>query len=152
MNDEAPKKQTSPKLKRVDGPPKPPTRVTLDLDELGGPPPQDHPLVEMMTALSNARQTWFELTVLNGGGRQLKRESLELSLDRNVVLLGRVIPKLDREFVEMATRTLRDIRDYRRRFPRTDASNQEQAEQADEPTVMSGLLSALRSITTDEHG
>src|SRR6266508_923128 len=31
MSDEAPKKQTSPKLKRVDGPPKPPTRVTLDL-------------------------------------------------------------------------------------------------------------------------
>ena len=130
MSDEAPKKQTSPKLKRVDGPPQPPTRVTLDLDELGGPPPEDHPLVEMMTALSSARQTWFELTVLNGGGRQLKRESLELSLDRNVVLLGRVFPKLDGEFVQMATHTLRDIRDYRRRFPRTDASNQEQAEQA----------------------
>src|SRR5207247_9066405 len=43
MSDEAPKKQTSPKLKRVDGPPKPPTRVTLDLNELGGPPPEDHP-------------------------------------------------------------------------------------------------------------
>jgi len=101
----------------------------LDLDELGGPPPEDHPLVEMMTALSNARQTWFELTVLNGGGRRLKRESLELSLDRNVVLLNRV-PKLDGKFLEMVTRTLRDIRDYRRRFPRTDASNLEQAEQA----------------------
>jgi hypothetical protein len=130
MNGDAPKKQTSPQLKRVDGPPKPPTKVTLDLDELGGPPPEDHPLAEMATALTNAQQTWFELTVLNGGGRRLKRESLELSLDRNVVLLSRVVPKLDGKFLEMVTRTLRDIRDYRRRFPRTDASNLEQAEQA----------------------
>ena len=128
---DAPKKQTKPQLQRIDGPPKPPTKITLDLDELGGPPPEDHPLVEMVTALTNAQQTWFELTVLNGGGRRLKRESLELSLDRNVVLLGRAIPKLDGKFLEMVTHTLHDIRDYRRRFPRTDASNLEQAQQAE---------------------
>jgi hypothetical protein len=130
MSDAAPKRQTRPQIKRIDGPPKPPTKVTLDVDELGGPPPEDPPLVEMVTALTHVQQTWFELTVLNGGGRRLKRESLELSLDRNVVLLSRVIPKLQEEFLEMVTRTLRDIRDYRLRHPRSDASNPEQAEQA----------------------
>ena len=130
MSDSASKKRTKPELKRVDGPPKPPTRVTLDLDELGGSPPEDHPLVEMLTALSHARETWLKLFMLHGGGRALKRESLELSLDRNIVLLGRVMPKLEEEFLEMVRRTLRDIRGYRRDFPRTEASNHEQAEQA----------------------
>ena len=130
MSGDTPKKQTKPQSKRIDGPPKPPTKVTLDLDELGGPPPEDSPLVEMLTALGHARETWYKLFILNGGGRLLKRESLELSLDRNVVLLGRVMPKLDRRFVETVASLLRDIRDYRRDFPRTDASNQEQAEQA----------------------
>src|SRR5439155_4612647 len=101
MSDAAPKKQTKPQTKRIGGPPKPPKKVTLDLDELGGPPPEDHPLAEMATALTNAQQRWFELTVLNGGGRRLKRESLELSLDRNVVLLSRVVPQLDGKFLEM---------------------------------------------------
>ena len=131
MSNPKPKPQSKPQLKRIDGPPKPPTKVTLDLmDESGGTPPEDHPLVEMATALTNAQRTWFELTVLNGGGRRLKRESLELSLDRNVVLLSRVVPKLQGKFLEMVTRTLRDIRDYRLRHPRSDASNPEQAEQA----------------------
>ena len=68
--------------------------------------------------------------MLHGGGRPLKRESLELSLDRNVVLLGGVIPKLEGEVLQYVIRVLRDIRDYRREFPRTNASNQKQAEQA----------------------
>src|SRR5438105_3099365 len=130
MSDGAQKKQTKPQTKGIDGPPKPPTNVTLDLDELGGQPPKDHPLVEMVTALTHAQTTWCELLILNGGGRRLKREALELSLDRNIVLLGKVMPKLEGKFLEMARRTLRDIRDYRRDFPRTEASNQEQAEHA----------------------
>ena len=130
MKDSAPKKQTKPELKRVDGPPKPPTRVTLDLGELGGPPPEDPPLVEMQTALTHARETWHTLFMLHGGGRPLKRESLELSLDRNIVILGKVMPKLNEKDLERVRRMLRHIRSYRRDFPRTDASNQEQAEQA----------------------
>ena len=131
MSDDAPKKQTKPQMKRVDGPPKPPTKVKLGLDELGGPPPEDPPLVEMLIALSHATQTWLKLFMLHGGGRPLKRESLELSLDRNIVLLGRAMSKLEEEkYLEMARRTLREIRSYRRDFPRTNASNQEQAEQA----------------------
>jgi hypothetical protein len=60
----------------------------------------------------------------------LKQESLELSLDRNIVLLSKIIPKLEGEFLEMMTRTLHDVREYRLRHPRSDASNPEQAEQA----------------------
>jgi hypothetical protein len=130
MDDAAPKKQTSPKLKRVDGPPKPPTRVTLDLGELGGPPPEDDPLHELIIVLGNAMETWGKLTLLHGGGAPLRRESLELSLDRNIVLLGRLIPKLDGEILNLVIRRLDWFRDYRRQFPRTDASNQEQAQQA----------------------
>lgn len=134
MNDGAPKKQTKPEMKRIDGPPKPPTRVTLGLDELGGPPRENHPFIEMATALTHAQTTWCELLVLNGGGRQLKRESLELSLDRNIILLSKAFPKLEEKqqnkFQKIVTDTLRNIRDYRLQHPRTDASNPEQAEQA----------------------
>ena len=67
---------------------------------------------------------------LNGGGRRLKRESLELSLDRNVILLSRVVNKIEAKDREMVADVLRHIRDYRLRHPRTDASNEEQAQQA----------------------
>ena len=130
MSDAAPKKQTKPKMKRVDGPPKPPTKVTLDLDELGGSPPEDAPLAQMLTALGHAGETWHKLFVLHGGGRPLKRESLELSLDRNIVLLGKLIPKVEPRYLRSVAQTFRLIRNYRRDYPRTNASNQEQAEQA----------------------
>src|SRR2546427_618528 len=55
------------------------------------PPHEDSPIVEMVTALTDARTPWFELRVLNGGGRRLKRESLKLSLDRNVKALGQAL-------------------------------------------------------------
>jgi hypothetical protein len=118
MSDHASKKETKPQPKRIDGPPKPPTRVAVGADQLGGPPPEDHPVVEMATALTNAQSTWFELMKLNGGGRRLKRESLELSLDRNVILLSRVITKIEARDRKMVTETLRFIRDYRLRHPR----------------------------------
>ena len=128
MRDPRPKKHTKPQLKRTEGPPKPPTKVALGLDELG-PLPEGHPL-ENLVALPHAHSTYFELMMLHGGGRRLKRESLELSLDRNIVLLGQVIPRLEGKLFEIVTRVLRDIREYRREFPRVDASNQEQADQA----------------------
>jgi len=131
MSDAAPKKQTKPQMKRVDGPPKPPTRVTLGLDEFGGQPPGDTPFVEMATAVTNAQVTWSELLSLNGGGGRSKRESLELSLDRNIVLLGKVFQKLEKkEDQKIVTETLCNIREYRLRHPRTDASDREQAERA----------------------
>lgn len=117
-------------MKRVDGPPKPPTRVTLGLDQLGGQPHENSPSMEMATAVINAASTWSKLLTLDGGGRWLKRESLELSLDRNIVLLGKVFPTLKKKDQKIVTETLCNIREYRLLHPRTAASNQEQAEQA----------------------
>ena len=125
-----PKKETKSQPKRIDGPPKPPTKVAVGLDQLGGPLPEDHPFVEMANAYTNAHSTWFELMQLNGGGRRLKRESLELSLDRNVILLNRVTMKLEAKDRKMVINMLRHIRDYRLCHPRTDASNEDQARQA----------------------
>lgn len=86
--------------------------------------------MEMVWAVTHATTTWSELLSLNGGGRYEKRERLELSLDRNVILMAKVAPKMQGEDLQIIRRTLRDIRDYRRRFPRMDASNREQADQA----------------------
>jgi hypothetical protein len=128
---DAPKPESKPQPKRIDGPPKPPTRVTLDLmDESGKLLRQESPFLEMVTALTHAQTTCHALMRLNGGGRPLTRESLELSLDKNVVLLSRVLPKLEGEDVEMVKGVLREICDYRLRHPRTDASNREQAQEA----------------------
>jgi hypothetical protein len=104
--------------------------VTVGLDELGGQPPGDTPFMEMATVVTNAQVTWSELLSLNGGGRRLKRESLELSLDRNIVLLGKVFPKLEKKDQKIVTETLCSIREYRLRHPRTDVSDREQAKQA----------------------
>jgi len=96
----------------------------------GDLPPDDSLTLQMMMAVTNATVTYGELLILNGGGRYEKRERLELSLDRNVILLGKLAPKMQGEDLQIIHRTLRDIRGHRQRFPRKDASNQEQAEQA----------------------
>ena len=122
--------KTKPVLKRVDGPPKPPTKTTLDLMSEGEPPRDDGPMTEMVTTVTNATTTCAELLILNGGGRYEKRERLELSLDRNVILLAKLVPKMQGEDLQIVQRTLRDIRNYRRRLPRTETSNREQAQEA----------------------
>jgi hypothetical protein len=103
----------------------------LDLmDESNEPPHDDSPTVQMVTAVTNATVTYGELLILNGGGRREKREGLELSLDRNVILLGKLLPCLRAEDLEMVTSVLRDIHAYRLHHPRSDPSNREQAEEA----------------------
>lgn len=131
MNDQ-PTPESKPILKRIDGPPKLPTKTTLDLMDGDEPPPEDNPDLEIVTAITNATKTYGELLILNGGGRYEKRERLELSLDRNVILLGKFMPKTqDAEAIlQIARDTVRSIRDYRLHFPRKDASNREQAIQA----------------------
>ncbi len=96
----------------------------------GEEPRGDNLTVQMATTVTNAIVTYSELLTLNGGGRYEKRERLELSLDRNIILLGRLVPRMRGENLQTVQQTLRDIRDYRRRLPRADASNQEQATQA----------------------
>ena len=127
MSDAAPKKETKPQPKRIDGPPKPPTRVTVGSDQLGGFPPEGHDFVAM--ELAHAQSTLFELMKLKNGARRLKRESLELSLDRSVILLSGVITKIEAKDRKMVTDMLGHIRDYRLRHRWTNGLNPEQAKQ-----------------------
>lgn len=106
------------------------SKTTQDLMDDGEFPRKDSLTTEMVFTVTNASDTYCKLLILNGGGRYEKRESLELSLDRNILLLNRLLSKLHGEDLAIVQRTLRDIRDYRRRLPRTNASNQEQAVQA----------------------
>ena len=105
-------------------------RTTQDLMDDGEPPREDDLTMQMVTVVTNATVTYGELLILNGGGRYEKREGLELSLDRNVILLAKLVPKMQGEDLQIVQSTLRDIRRYRQRIPRTEASNREQAEQA----------------------
>src|SRR5262245_27236350 len=108
MSDSEPRPKSKPVLKRIDGPPKPPMKTTLDLMSEGDPPRGDSPTMEMVTTVTNATATYSELLILNGGGRYEKREGLELSLDRNVILLSRLVPKMQGEDLQIVHQTLRD--------------------------------------------
>jgi hypothetical protein len=130
MSNLPPDPESKPQRKRIYGPPNPPIKTATGLEFDGDPPPEDNPLVEMLTACSNARDSLWKLILLYGGGRPAKRESLELSVDRNVILLSRAIPKAPPELRRLGTNVLQEIKDYRRETPRKDASNAEQAEQA----------------------
>jgi hypothetical protein len=130
MSNIEPRPQSKPVLKRIEGPPKPPVKTTLDSMSDGEPPHEDSPTIEMVTAVTNAMTTHYQLLILNGGGRYEKRERLELSLDRNIILLSKLVPKMQGEDLQIIQNTLRDICGYRQRLPRRDASNREQAEQA----------------------
>lgn len=79
--------------------------------------------------------TWSELLVLNGRGPDVKREELETSLDRSILAL-RKIARLKKTIKKSEFKTVMDtlkcIRDYRLRFPRSSAANHEVAERAQE--------------------
>jgi hypothetical protein len=85
---------------------------------------------EFETAVADARATYRQLRVFNRGGIARNREPLESSLDRSVILLSKFMVKTHGENLQIVSQAFRDIRDYRRLFPRTAASNQDQAEEA----------------------
>src|SRR5437763_1649226 len=105
MCDSEPRPQSKPVLKRIGGPPKLPTKTTLDLLSEGEPQREDSPTMDMVWAVANATATWGELLSLNGGGRYEKRERLELSLDRNVILMAKAAPKMQGEDLQIIRRT-----------------------------------------------
>jgi hypothetical protein len=63
----------------------------------------------------------------SGCGLPRIRESLESNLDEDVLLLDRDIGQLSSDVQKAAMDCLFLIRDYRRRKPRTDASDSRQA-------------------------
>lgn len=85
---------------------------------------------EMDAAIGSARAAYSQLRILNSGGIAGDREPLESALDRSVVMLSKLLPNTEGAYLENISRALREIRDYRRLFPRNAASDREQAEQA----------------------
>jgi len=116
------------------GPPRPPRKTARGLqDEPGQPASEGDSKMEMRMALTNAQMTWSELLVLNGGGRPVKREELETSLDRSILALSKLVSrvkKAKKADLKIVRDTLRSIRDYRLRFPPSNATNHELSEQA----------------------
>src|SRR6266568_4694534 len=83
----APKTQAAPR----GGPPKPPKKTARGLqDEPEEPANEGASKLEMSMVVTNAQMTWSELLVLNGGGRPMKREELETSLDRSILALSKL--------------------------------------------------------------
>ena len=123
--------QPIPQPKWSGGPPKPPKKTARGLqDGSREPPHEDSHTLEMVIVVTNAETTLNQLKILNGGGRPSKRESLEMSLDRNILLLSRLPSSLEKEDRAIVAGILQRIRDYRRLFPRYSPKNQEQADQA----------------------
>jgi hypothetical protein len=116
------------------GPPGPPKKTARGLqDEPGEPANEGASNLEMGMVVTNAQMIWAELLVLNGGGRPMKREELETSLDRSILALNRLsggLKKPKKRDLKTVTDTLRCILDYRLRFPRCNAVNHKLSEQA----------------------
>ena len=127
MSNSAPKPQSKSLRKRINEPTVPPPRTIVGGRESPGP---DSPALEIAMTVANARSTYSQLRILNGGGIAGNREPLELSLDRSVGLLSKLRARTKGEDLLSINRALRSIRDYRRLFPRLDASNQEEAGEA----------------------
>ena len=125
-----PRTQTAPRR----GPPGPPKKTARGLQDGEGGDKRD-PKLELSTVVTNAQMTWSELLVLNGRGPHVKREELETNLDRSILAL-RKIARLTKTMKESELKTVMDtlrcIRDYRLRFPRSNAANHKLSERAQE--------------------
>jgi hypothetical protein len=85
--------------------------------------------------VTNAQMTWSELLVLNGRGTVVKREELETSLDRSILALRKFAgpnKRVKKQDLKTVMDTLQSIRDYRLRFPRSNAENQHLSDRAQE--------------------
>jgi len=74
--------------------------------------------------VANAKMIWSELVVLNGRGPSVKQEELETNLDRSILALRKFTgpnKKVKKRDLKIVTETLRSIREYRLRFPRSNA-------------------------------
>ncbi len=90
--------------------------------------------------VTNAKMTWSELLVLNGRGPTAKREELETSLDHSILALRKFAEAnktVKKRNLKIVMDTLRLIREYRLRFPRSDAANQPLAQRAED--VLTGF-------------
>lgn len=126
----APKTQTAARR----GPPKPPKRTARGLDDQPEEPACEADLpLQIWIAVTNAQMVWSELLVLNGRGPPGKSEELEVKLDGQILILSRLLKRIKRAGLgdpETIMDTLRVLREYRHRFPRSNPANEEMSEQA----------------------
>jgi hypothetical protein len=85
---------------------------------------------EIETVIAAARAAYSQLRTLQAGGIAGDRKPLEAGLDRSIIAISKLIPDAKGEDFKNLNRALRDIRDYRWLFPRTDASDPAAAQQA----------------------
>ena len=64
------------------------------------------------------------------GSRLVALNRLETDLDGHVVEFSKLLARLEAEDWEIATRYLKSIRDYRRRYPRLETGDRDLREQA----------------------
>ena len=120
--------QTAPRR----GPPRPPKKTARGSQD-GESRNDGDSKAELGMVVTNAKMTWSELLVLNGGGPVGKREELETSLDWSILALKRLAahqPKISKLDLKLVMDTLRSILDYRLRFPRSDPSDWQLSERA----------------------
>ena len=101
----------------------------------GEPPNDADSKLDLNMVVTNAKMTWSELLVLNGRGSALKREDLETSLDRSILALRKFTgpnSKVSKRDLKIVLDTLWSVREYRLRFPRSNAANQHLSERAQE--------------------
>src|SRR6267142_6021452 len=91
MSRSAPEAAPNTQAASSGGPPRPPRKTARGLQgEPGQPANESDSKLEMSMVLTNALMIWSELLVLNGGGRPVKREELETSLDRSILALSKL--------------------------------------------------------------
>jgi hypothetical protein len=126
----APRTQTAGRR----GPPKPPKRTAMGLEDEPGEPANEADLrLRVWMAVTNAQMVWSELLVLNGGGRSSKREELEVKLDEQILILSRLLKQIKRARLGdpgTIMNSLRVFREYRLRFPRSNPANEEMSKPA----------------------
>jgi hypothetical protein len=133
MSDIAPDKHPEPQPKSSGGPPKPPKKTARDLlDGAGQPGGAGDVTQKVISVTTYTCGTWSELMKLNGGGRPRIRESLEVELDGEIVLLADLAQSAIGADHKIVIDWLNLLRDYRGRHPRLNPSNPEQAQQAQE--------------------
>ena len=128
MSDSAPDQQPKPQPKWSGGPPRPPKKTARDLfgggsgDDLPDFAPNPLPM-RIQSVVSHAQFNLGELLLGRGTARPRIRESLETNLDEDVVLLSEHIGELAGADQKLARDCLRSIRDYRRKNPRSKATD-----------------------------
>jgi hypothetical protein len=110
-------------LEPGEGPPRDPPTTARGLQDQPDDKPDSDVVVSLI--LTHAQIIWSELLVLNGSCSAIKRNELELMLDRAVLALSTLAERVSKKKVAVVMRMLRWIRDYRRLFPRPMAAERE---------------------------